>query len=247
MTWALILVTIGQFAASLAVPEFDLALALPASDAGPAGYLGHAFAHGGVGHLLGNLLMLWVFGDNVEDAMGHGRFLAFYLATAAVGGAVWQVGAPADAILIGASGAVSGVMAAYLLLHPRARILVLLLVKVPVLVPASWAVGASILANLVMILAGVGEQVAWWAHIGGFAAGFLLLPVMKARDVPLLAPVQVDDGAEFRWLRRVLIDFSPRRAADVGEPASRSRDDFWALAGKALLYLVLLALADRYL
>jgi membrane associated rhomboid family serine protease len=153
------------------------------------------FMHGGWMHLLGNMLYLWIFGDNVEDSMGHGRFIVFYLlcgVAAALAQVLPQPGSPVP--MVGASGAISGVLGAYLLLYPHARVLVLIplpfwlhVVRLPAgIVLAVWF-GLQLLSNL---LAQTGPQggVAFGAHIGGFLAGMLLIPFMKRSNVRLWAP-----------------------------------------------------------
>ncbi len=147
----------------------------------------YQFLHGGWDHLIGNLLFLWVFSDNVEDCLGYLRFLIFYLVTGVLAGLVHVVLDPGSEVpLIGASGAISGVLGAYLVLHPFAR-LVVLLVFVPLVLPA-WLllVGWFGFQFLAAQTDGTGP-VAWWAHIGGFAAGALLVAVFRQRGVPLFA------------------------------------------------------------
>ena len=146
------------------------------------------FLHGGIFHLLGNMLYLWIFGNNIEDAMGHGRFVVFYLLCGIA--AVFAQALPDTSSvipMIGASGAISGVLGAYLLLYPRARVLVL--------IPLGFFLHTMRLkAGLVLAIwfliqifsslsAGDGPGVAWHAHIGGFVAGIILLPIFKRRDV----------------------------------------------------------------
>jgi len=149
--------------------------------------LSSMFIHGGWMHLLGNMLFLYVFGDNVEDRLGHGSYLAFYLLSGA-GAALVQVYAQPDstAPLVGASGAISGVLGAYFLLYPRARVLTLipLFVFFPVVeLSAFFFLGFWFLLQFVQgALAAAGGDaaaggVAWWAHAGGFVAGAVLLPV----------------------------------------------------------------------
>lgn len=153
------------------------------------GLLTSVFLHGSWMHLGGNMLYLWVFGDNVEDAMGHGRFIVFYLLAGVVAALAHVLTAPSSSVpLIGASGAIAGVLGAYVVLYPRARILSLValglfirLVELPaVLVLSLW-----FLLQLVQGLAALGAPsvttVAWWAHIGGFVAGMVLVPVFVRR------------------------------------------------------------------
>jgi membrane associated rhomboid family serine protease len=163
------------------------------------------FMHGGFMHLAGNMLYLWIFGNNVEDAMGHVRFITFYLlcGIAAVFGQVLQN--PASEIpMIGASGAISGVLGAYLLLYPHARILVLIplgfyaqMVRLPAgLVLGFWFV-IQIFSSLAADPGSAG--VAWFAHIGGFVAGLALIPLFKRRGVTLFHPAH---GSR-KWHRRL--------------------------------------------
>lgn len=146
----------------------------------------YMFLHGDFMHLAGNMLFLWVFGDNVEDSMGHVRFLVFYLTCGIVAGIAHAVMMPdSQDALIGASGAVSGVIAAYLMLHPRVGVWVLALKIFPLRITAGLALGLWILFQFVMVLLPQAGATAWWAHIGGLAAGALLIPLMKRPEVPL--------------------------------------------------------------
>ncbi|RIK87779.1 MAG: rhomboid family intramembrane serine protease [Hyphomicrobiales bacterium] len=149
-------------------------------------YVTYAFLHGDIWHLGGNMLFLWVFGDNVEDALGHVRYLVFYLACAAVGAFVHGMAAPdSQAPLIGASGAIAGVVTAYLMLHPRVKVWVLALGRFPVRLPASILLALWIAFQLaMMLLAGDGE-ISWAAHVGGILAGAVLVLVLRRRGVPL--------------------------------------------------------------
>ncbi len=146
------------------------------------------FLHGGWLHLVGNMLFLWVFADNVEDGFGHLGFLGFYLLCGLVAGLTHLLLAPASRIpLIGASGAISGVVAAYLVLFPRFRVLSLFGV-VPVRMPAWIMLGAWLAFNLVFFLLDpVDGGVAWSAHMGGFVAGLLLTFLLRRRIMLRLA------------------------------------------------------------
>ncbi len=149
--------------------------------------ISYQFLHGGWDHLIGNLLFLWVFSDNVEDCMGHRRFAAFYLITGVIAGLVHVAIDPASrSPLIGASGAISGVLGAYLMLHPFAR-LVVLLVFVPLILPAWILLAIWFGFQFVAAQADGTGPVAWWAHIGGFAAGAFLVVFFRQRGVPLFA------------------------------------------------------------
>lgn len=148
--------------------------------------LTYMFFHGDILHLAGNMLFLWVFGDNVEDAMGHFKFLVFYLACGVFAGLVhaW-IDPTSDIPLIGASGAVAGVIAAYLVLHPRVRVWVLALKAIPLRISAAFALGLWILMQVVMVLVPQVGPVAWWAHIGGLIAGAVLVVFLRRPGVPL--------------------------------------------------------------
>lgn len=146
----------------------------------------YAFLHGDFWHLAGNMLFLWVFGDNVEDALGHIRFLAFYLLCAAAGGLAYMlVNLNSDVPLIGASGAVSGVVAAYLMLHPKVKIWVLALGRIPLRLSAQWVLGAWILYQVYHAALSSAGSVAWSAHVGGLLAGGVLVIVLRRRGVVL--------------------------------------------------------------
>ena len=148
----------------------------------------YAFLHADWLHLLTNMLFLWVFGDNIEDAMGHLRFLAFYLACAVLAALPhllfnWTGIGP----LIGASGAVAGVMGAYILLFPHARVFVLarIVIPIPLPVPAFWMLGFWVATQLFDVVIGSEEPVAWWAQIGGFVTGIALAPLLRRKGVVL--------------------------------------------------------------
>jgi len=145
------------------------------------------FLHGGFMHLLGNMLFLWVLGDNVEDALGHFRFVVFYLLCGVAAALSHAAVEPASQVpMIGASGAISGVIGAYLVLHPAAPIKTLVFNAI-VALPAFIVLGLWIVFQFAnAALAGPGQAgVAWWAHIGGFFAGAILIFPMRQRDVPL--------------------------------------------------------------
>jgi membrane associated rhomboid family serine protease len=158
----------------------------------PAGVtlFSYQFLHGSWDHLLGNLLFLWIFGDNVEDAMGHWRFLAFYLLCGVLAAAAYGAIEPDSLVpLIGASGAISGVLGAYVLLHPFARIIVLILI-IPLKLPA-WVL-LLVWFGFQFVALGWGdglteENVAWTAHIAGFIVGAALIPIFRSAGVPLFS------------------------------------------------------------
>ena len=148
------------------------------------------FLHGSFFHIAGNMLYLWIFGNNVEDTLGHGRFILFYLVSG-VAAATTQtlVGPDSQVPMIGASGAISGVLGAYLLLYPHANVLTLVIfgffwrvVSIPALLVLGFWMVVQILNGLGSF--GAGGGVAWFAHIGGFLAGMGLLPLLRPRPQP---------------------------------------------------------------
>ncbi|PZU82567.1 MAG: rhomboid family intramembrane serine protease [Shinella sp.] len=146
----------------------------------------YAFLHSNWMHLGSNMLFLWVFGDNVEDALGHVRFLMFYLACAAAAALFHGlVGPTSQNPLIGASGAVSGVVAAYLMLHPKVRVWVLVLFRFPLPLPAFLPLLFWIGQQFVMLAIDWEGEVSWSAHVGGILTGALLVVFMRRRGVPL--------------------------------------------------------------
>lgn len=150
------------------------------------------FMHGSWMHIIGNMWFLWIFGDNVEDAMGHGRFVLFYILCGLAAAAAQVMADPASSIpMVGASGAIGGVMGAYVLLYPRVHVHMLFILVIFVTtfaVPAYLMLGYWFLVQLLSGVAANGAQgggVAFWAHIGGFVAGGIL--VYLFRDMNLLA------------------------------------------------------------
>ena len=159
----------------------------------------YMFFHGDIWHLGSNMLFLWVFGDNVEDALGHVRYLAFYLMCGAFAGLAHAVMLPTSGIpLVGASGAVAGVIAAYIMLYPRVLVWVIALKIIPLRISAGFAIGVWIATQIVMLFlpqSGPAMAIAWWAHIGGLIAGALLVIVLRRRGVPLFARSRIQTSA----------------------------------------------------
>lgn len=153
------------------------------------------FLHGGFMHLIGNMLYLWIFGNNIEDVMGHKRFILFYLACGIIA-AMSHAMLSSDSVvpMIGASGAISGVLGAYVLLFPKARVQVL----VPfgffmhiMIIPAGFVLGFWFILQIIngtFSTAGGGGGVAWFAHIGGFLAGMALIGFFKRPSVRFFNP-----------------------------------------------------------
>lgn len=147
------------------------------------------FLHGGLLHLGGNMLFLWIFGDNIEEAMGRVRFVIFYFLCAGAGAMLQVAGELSSGTpMIGASGAIAGILAAYFLLYPGSRILTL----VPIFffftfieIPALIMLGFWFLLQLLRTPAGTAGGVAVLAHVGGFLAGIMLTPYFKRKEIPL--------------------------------------------------------------
>ena len=187
----------------------------------PSGFLTSMFLHGGIMHLGGNMLFLWIFGDNMEDEMGHGPFLGFYLA-GGIGAALFQVlSSPGSTVpMVGASGAIAAVLGGYLLMYPKARVDILLIIVfiIKILPVPAWLVLGAWFA--LQIFGGIGSDpdlggVAYWAHAGGFLTGVALtLPLWFRRGGP--GYWQRNDGhpphpeATYRW-QRSSIPRVPRR------------------------------------
>jgi len=156
----------------------------------PLTILTSMFLHGGLLHLGGNMLYLWIFGNNVEDAMGHGRFVVFYVLCGIAAALTQGLLNPASEVpMIGASGAIGGVLGAYLLLHPRALVLTVIPIFFylhMVRVPAFVLLGIWFLLQFLNSAATVGNEgggVAYGAHIGGFIAGMILIPFFRKKGV----------------------------------------------------------------
>jgi membrane associated rhomboid family serine protease len=149
------------------------------------------FLHGGWFHLIGNMWFLWVFGNNVEDSMGHARFLSFYILCGLAAAATQAFMNPSSPIpMVGASGAISGVMGAYIVLYPKVRVHMLVFLGIfitRIVVPAYLMLGYWFLLQLIGggLASGEGGGVAFWAHAGGFIAGAVLISVF--RDPELVA------------------------------------------------------------
>lgn len=164
------------------------------------------FIHGSWGHILGNALFFWVFGNNVEDSMGHGRFLAFYLICGLAAAAAQIAVNPGSPVpTVGASGAISGIMGAYLVLYPRARINMLFIfviffkvIPVPAWLVLLWWFALQLitgLPELMQVNPEVSGGVAVWAHVGGFLAGVLLIKVFA--DPRLVAAHRMAHGTRY--------------------------------------------------
>lgn len=218
VTWLLIAANIAMFLLTLPATEaadaIFVRLALYPVAVMHGEYLwglgSHMFLHAGLMHLAGNMLFLWIFGDNLEDQLGHGGFLVFYLGAGLAAAAAQIAAMPHSTVpMVGASGAIAGVMGGYLLMFPRARVdvVAIFIVFFKVFTMPAWVMLGVWFA--IQIFAGVtmssdGGGVAYWAHAGGFLAGvFLCLPLFLRRG-----------GARF-WLRT---DGHPPHPATVYRP-----------------------------
>jgi membrane associated rhomboid family serine protease len=208
VNWSLIAINIAVFVAVFSESLGDPLTVIRGFGLIPAVLFGHAdlarwivtpgadwtvltslFFHSGLGHLGGNMIFLYVFGDNVEDGMGSLRYLLFYLLCGVSAGLLFAYGAPMTLHpLVGASGAISGVCAAFILLYPRSTIFGLVAGFIPIHAPASLFVGTWILFQLFNAFTDEQGQVGWWAHVGGILAGLALTPLFKRRDVRWFGP-----------------------------------------------------------
>jgi membrane associated rhomboid family serine protease len=214
VTWAIIAICVaaylwqrslgGQGDAAVMVLGFIPASLFGSHTLPPNGYVdvppvatifSSMFLHGGLLHLGGNMLYLWIFGNNVEDAMGHLRYILFYFLCGVAAALSMALIQPHSQVpMIGASGAISGVLAAYVFLYPRARVTVIVplgIIFYPLAISAMWVVGFWFLLQLVSALLSDPSQpgVAFWAHVGGFAAGVVLTPLLKSAQYRLFGDV----------------------------------------------------------
>lgn len=154
----------------------------------------YMFLHGGWLHLIFNMLFLFTFGDNIEDALGHGRYLVFYLLCGIGGGLMHAIISPSSNVpLVGASGAIAGVVAAYLMLRPCAKVVVLAFGAIPLRLGSAWVLGFWIAVQVWNILSDDKGDTAWWAHIGGLAAGAALTLVIRPPGVELFKCMRPGD------------------------------------------------------
>ncbi len=206
VTWTIIAINVFFFFIEISLPQEALRAIIFKYGVVPARYtdphwpehaisywpfITNMFLHGGWMHLIGNMWTLWIFGDNVEDTLGHFRYLIFYFLcgiTASITHVIFSHSTTVPAI--GASGAIAGVMGAYFLLFPHSRIIAF----IPIFffpwfieVPAVFYFGFWFLSQLLsgtitnIVAPRMGGGIAWWAHIGGFIAGMILVPILKGR------------------------------------------------------------------
>ncbi len=180
-------------------------------------YLTYAFLHADIIHLGGNMIFLWVFGDNVEDAMGHVKYLIFYLLCAVAGAYLHGVIlAGSEEPLIGASGAIAGVVVAYLMLHPHVKLWVLALMRIPLRIPAWIPIALWVVFQFVMLFTQTEDQVSWPAHVGGILAGIVLTPLFKRRSVRLFSRPEPIEAAPDLVLHPVIVPSEPEPSVKWG-------------------------------
>ncbi|MFD2207467.1 rhomboid family intramembrane serine protease [Kiloniella antarctica] len=164
--------------------------------------ISYNFLHGSFMHLIGNMVYLWVFGDNVEDAMGHKRFLVFILSCGVLAGLGQAlIVSSSQSPIVGASGAVSGILGAYLLQYPRAKVLIPIF-TIPVFVRAYLLLILWIGFQIFSAFISGQDGVAWWAHIVGFFSGMALLPFFRHKTLPILSPEELPRGLKIRKSRK---------------------------------------------
>ncbi len=228
VTWCLIAANIGVFFYEAGATEAGLNRMIDSFSLVPAALSGkisapgsvpafatlvtYQFIHADLGHLLGNMIFLWVFGDDIERALGRWQFLVFYLLSGVIGGLAFVLPDPNSTTeLIGASGAISGIVVAYVMLRPCAKITVLV-GFIPLRISAYWVVGLFIVTQLWNLEASSKSEVAYWCHAGGMLAGCLLFPLMKPRSLKLFECMQPAS--------QTFVQIGPRPAAKASEADS---------------------------
>jgi membrane associated rhomboid family serine protease len=187
----------SQLALDRMIDTFSLTPAALIGEVGARGWVPalvtlatYQFFHADIVHLLGNMIFLWVFGDDVERVLGRARFLVFYLLCGVIGGLVFVANDPHSTIeLIGASGAVAGVVVGYVMLRPCAKITVLIGI-IPLRISAYWVVGLFVVSQLWNLAASSKSEVAYWCHFGGMVGGAVLFPLLKPWAVRLFQCLQ---------------------------------------------------------
>jgi membrane associated rhomboid family serine protease len=202
VTWLLILANVLVFLVALGGSDVDTQVIANALGVIPAALVGgvtpapvltlvtYMFVHANLSHIFGNMIFLWVFGDDVEEALGRWRFLLFYLLCGVIGALAFVASDPTfQGPLIGASGAISGVIVGYVMFRPCAKVTVLLGI-IPLRISAFWVIGAFVLTQLWNLEATGKSDVAYWCHFGGMLAGAVLFPLMRLPGVQLFECVR---------------------------------------------------------
>jgi membrane associated rhomboid family serine protease len=200
VTWILIGVNIGVFLLELAadnptdlIATFGLTPAALIGDVSIPGALApiltlftYMFLHADIGHILGNMIFLWVFADDIEEALGRRRFLAFYLLCGMIAGIGFVASDPhSQTPLIGASGAISGIVIAYAMLRPCAKVTALVFGFIPLRISAFWIIGVFVVIQFINLESSAKSEVAYWCHLIGMLAGGALFPIMRPPGVRL--------------------------------------------------------------
>jgi membrane associated rhomboid family serine protease len=206
VTWCLIALNLGIYFYEMGASQLALERMIDTFSLTPAAFTGdmpargwvppfltlvtYQFFHADIGHIVGNMIFLWVFGDDIERALGRLRFLVFYLLCGVIGGLVFVFNDPHARIeLIGASGAIAGIVIAYIMLRPCAKITVLLGV-IPLRISAYWVIGLFVITQLWNLGSSSRSEVAYWCHFGGMLAGGVLFPLMKSSQIKLFQCMQ---------------------------------------------------------
>jgi len=202
VTWLLILVNVLVFLVELGSSDAEVEAVVGAFGVTPTALTGgvtpapvltlitYMFIHADAAHIFGNMIFLWVFGDDVEEALGRRRFLLFYLLCGVIGALAFVASDPTfGGPLIGASGAISGTIIAYAMWRPCAKVTVLVSV-IPLRISAFWVIGAFVLTQLWNLEATGKSDVAYWCHAGGMLAGAVLFPLMRLPGVQLFECVR---------------------------------------------------------
>jgi membrane associated rhomboid family serine protease len=180
----------------------------------PVTLVTYMFLHADVAHLLGNMIFLWVFGDNIEQALGRARFLAFYLLCGVAGALVFAASdIHAEIALIGASGAIAGIVVGYAMLHPCAKVTVLAF-AIPLRISAYWVMAIFALVQFIHLGSASESEIAYWCHVGGMLGGAVLLPVMRPAGVKLFQCL----GEELKQPAPPLRDAARLPGASQGQP-----------------------------
>ena len=223
VTWCLIAANLAVFFYEIGASQLAVERIIDTFSLTPAAFIGdmaargrvpafvtlitYQFFHADLLHLLGNMIFLWVFGDDIERALGRLRYLSFYLLSGVIGGLVFVAKEPHATIeLIGASGSIAGVVIAYVMLRPCAKITVLLGI-IPLRIGAYWVIGLFVILQLWNLGSVSKSDVAYWCHFGGMLAGAVLFPLMRPPGVKLFQCMQpVPD---------TVVQIGPYRAARV--------------------------------
>jgi rhomboid family protein len=235
VTWLLIAANLAVFLYETGATQLSLDRAIDTFSLTPAALIGdlpargwvpafmtlitYQFFHADLTHVLGNMIFLWVFGDDIERALGRLTFLAFYLLSGIIAGLVFVMSVPHSKIeLIGASGAISGVIVAYIMLRPCAKVTVLLGI-IPLRVSAYWVIGLFVVMQLWNLGKSSSSEVAYWCHFGGMLAGTFLFPLMKPSHIKLFDCMQPKPDT--------VVQIGPNRVARASRAVHAENEGPW--------------------